>query len=127
MKNLTVSVEDRPGALATVGEALGRAGVNIEGLCLVTSEGRGWIHLLVADAAAARSALEAVGVTVEDEADPLISETPPDAVDRPGAMGEAARAVAEAGVNIKLLYLATKNRAVLITSDNEKASKALER
>jgi hypothetical protein len=125
MKDLTVSLEDRPGTLADLGEALGKAGVNIEGLCVVTSEGRAIGHVLIEDATAARMALEGAGVKVEGEAEPLIWETPPDAVDRPGAMGESARIVANAGVNIQLLYLATKNRAVLITSDNKKAAQAL--
>ena len=125
MKDLTVSLEDRPGTLADLGEALGKAGINIEGLCVVTSEGRAIRHVLIEDATAARTALEGAGIKVEGEAEPLIWETPPDAVDRPGAMGESARIVANAGVNIQLLYLATKNRAVLITSDNEKAAQAL--
>ena len=125
MKDLTVSLEDRPGTLADLGEALGKAGINIEGLCVVTSEGRAIGHVLIEDATAARTALEGAGIKVEGEAEPLIWETLPDAVDRPGAMGESARIVANAGVNIQLLYLATKNRAVLITSDNKKAAQAL--
>jgi hypothetical protein len=125
MKDLTVSLEDRPGTLADLGEALGKAGINIEGLCVVTSEGRAIGHVLIEDATSARQALEGAGIKVEGEAEPLIWETPPDAVDRPGAMGESARIVANAGVNIQLLYLATKNRAVLITSDNKKAAQAL--
>lgn len=125
MKDLTVSLEDRPGTLADLGEALGKAGINIEGLCVVTSEGRAIGHVLIEDPTAARTALESAGIKVEGEAEPLIWETPPDAVDRPGAMGESARIVANAGVNIQLLYLATKNRAVLITSDNTKAAQAL--
>ena len=56
-KDLSVSLEDRPGELARLGEALGNAGVNIEGICAMTSEGRGIIHILVEDAAAARAAL----------------------------------------------------------------------
>jgi hypothetical protein len=31
MKDLTIALENRPGALAEMGEALGRAGVSIEG------------------------------------------------------------------------------------------------
>src|SRR5919204_3947887 len=94
MKDLTVSLEDRPGALADLGEALGKAGINIEGMCAVTSEGRAIGHVLIEDATAARTALESAGIKVEGEAEPLIWETPPDAVDRPGAMGESARIVA---------------------------------
>jgi hypothetical protein len=94
-------------------------------LCAVTSEGRGIIHLLVADAAAARTALEGAGIKVEGEAEPLVSELPSDRVDQPGAVGAMARAMADAGVNVQVAYLATKNRAVLVTSDNTKARQAL--
>ena len=125
MKDLTVSLEDRPGTLADLGEALGKAGINIEGLCVITSEGRSIGHFLVQYLAAARTALEGAGIKVEGEAEPLIWEPPPTSVDRPGAMGESARAAANAGVNIQLLYLATRNRVVLITSDNQKAAQAL--
>jgi hypothetical protein len=125
MKDLTVSLEDRPGELARMGEALGAAGINIEGMAAMTADGRGIIHLLVVDAAATRIALEGAGIKVEGEADPLIAEFPTDQIDRPGTMGQMARAVADAGVNIKVVYLATKNRGVMVTSDNAKAKTAL--
>ena len=125
MKDLTVSLEDRPGALADVGEALGKGGVNIEGLTAVSSEGRAIVHVLVEDAAAARTALEGAGIKVEGEAEPLISEVPSGQVDQPGVVGQMARAMADAGVNIQVVYLATKNRAVVVTSDNAKARQAL--
>lgn len=125
MKDLTVSLEDRPGTLASLGEALGAAGINIEGLTVVSFEGRAIAHVLVEDSAAARTALEGAGAKVEGESEPLVSEFPADQVDRPGAMGEMARAVANAGVNIQVVYLATKNRGVMVTSDNAKARQAL--
>ena len=125
MKDLTVSLEDRPGTLADLGEALGNGGVNIEGLTAVSSEGRAIVHVLVEDAAAARTALEGAGLKVEGEAEPLISEVPSGQVDQPGVVGQMARAMADAGVNIQVVYLATKNRAVAVTSDNAKARQAL--
>ena len=124
MKDLTVSLEDRPGELARLGETLGMAGINIEGMCAMTAEGRGIIHLLVEDAAAARAALEGAGIKVEGEADPIVIDFPADQVDRPGAMGETARAIAGAGVNVQVMYLVTKNRGVMVTSDNAKARAA---
>ena len=124
-KDLLVSLEDRPGTLAQVGEALGGAGINIEGLCGLTHEGRGILHLLVEDATAARKALEGSGVKVEGETDVIVSDFSTTDVDRPGVLGEMARALANAGVNITLAYIATKNRAVVGTSDNEKARKLL--
>lgn len=123
-KDLTVSLEDRPGTLADLGEALGKAGVNIEGICGIGVEGRGITHLLVEDAAKARQALEGAGIKVEGEADPIVADMTANA-DTPGALGKAARAVANAGVNIQALYLATRNRSVIVTTDNAKARKAL--
>ena len=125
MKDLSITLEDRPGALAALGEALGKAGINIEGMCAVSHEGRGIIHLLVADAAAARTALEGAGVKVEGESEAIVGEFPSTEVDRPGALGEMARRVADAGVNVRVAYLATKNRSVLVTSDNAKTRQAL--
>ena len=61
MKDLTVIMEDRPGKLAELGEATGMAGVNIEGLCAMVGDGKGFIHLLVQDEATAKKALAATG------------------------------------------------------------------
>src|SRR4026209_2264513 len=123
--DLGVTVEDRPGGLADIGEALSNAGINIEGLCGMGLGDRGVIHLLVEDGAAARAALEGAGLTVESESEAIVSEIPGDGVGTPGTLGKMARAVADAGVNMKALYLATNNRAVAVTDDNAKALAAL--
>lgn len=122
--DLAVSVADQPGGLADVGEALGNAGINIEGLCGVGLGDRGVIHVLVEDGAAARAALEGAGLNVESEAEAIVSGIPGD-VRTPGTLGKMARAVAEAGVNMRAVYLATDNRAVAVTDDNAKARAAL--
>jgi len=117
--DLTISVEDRPGGLASVGEALGNAGINIEGVCGHGMEGRGIIHVCVHDGAAARQALEAAGINVEGEADAILGEAVPGA-DQPGTMGPMARGVADAGINVRNVYLATNSRVVMVTDDNAK-------
>ena len=122
--DLAVSVADQPGGLADVGEALGNAGINIEGLCGVGLGDRGVIHILVEDGAAARAALEGAGLNVESEAEAIVSAIPGDGW-TPGTLGRMARAVAEAGVNMRAVYLATDNRAVAVTDDNAKALAAL--
>jgi hypothetical protein len=122
--DLRVVVEDRPGGLAAVGEALGSAAINIEGLCGVGLGDRGVIHVLVEDGAAARAALEAAGIEVDSESEPLVSDVSA-AAGTPGAMGQMARAIADAGVNLQAVYIATNNRAVAVTNDNEKARAAL--
>jgi hypothetical protein len=118
--DFTISVEDRPGGLASVGEALGDAGINIEGLCGLGLEGRGIIHLCVQDGAAARRALEAAGLKVEGEADAILGMTVPN-TDEPGLLGRMARVVADAGINVRVAYIATNSRPVLVTDDNARA------
>jgi hypothetical protein len=122
-KDLTVSLEDRPGELARLGEALGKAKVNIAGGCAVTAMGKGTIHLLFDDRAveAAKKALQAAGIKVESEQDVIVRKI----ADRPGALGRMARKLADAGVNISLFYVATDTRAVFGVSDLAKAKKAL--
>lgn len=120
-KDLTVIMEDRPGTLADVGEALGKAGINIEGGCGFPCEGEGVLHILVEDAPAARRALEEVGIEVRDERQILALEIE----DRPGALGEVSRRIANAGVNIDLVYLATNNRLVIGADDLDKARAAV--
>jgi hypothetical protein len=119
--DITITVEDRPGGLASIGEALGNAGVNIEGVCGLGFEGRGIIHVCVMDAATARQALDAAGLKVEGEADAILTETVSGAT-QPGTLGEMSRRIAAAGINVRALYLATGDRGVVVTDDNEKAA-----
>lgn len=123
--DLTVVLEDRAGQLARVGEALGDAGVNIEGFCATTQDGLGIVHVLVENAMLAQNALILADLKVEGESDAVVVDLS-DEADRPGALGRIAGKVASAGVNISIAYVATRNRGVLVTSDNEKARAALE-
>lgn len=122
-KDLTIVMEDRPGQLAMLGEALGKAKVNVEGGFGFTSMGRGTIHLLLEDKAveSAKRALQQGGLMVQSEQDVLVGKIE----DQPGAMGKMARKLADAGVNITMFYLATNTRAVLGVSDMQKAKRAL--
>lgn len=119
--NLTLTLEDRPGMLAQLGEALGAGGVNIDGGCAVTSGGEGWVHILVDDAAAARAALEAAGMSVSSEREVVVV----DAEDRPGELGATARRFAEAGVNVELFYISSGMKLVFVVDDSEKARAAI--
>jgi hypothetical protein len=100
MKDLTVTLENRPGSLADLGAATGSAGINIEGVCGSTEGGQAAIHILVDDAADTRAALREAGIEVSGERDVLVV----DIENRPGAMGEVARRIGHAGANIELVY-----------------------
>jgi hypothetical protein len=124
-KDLTVILEDRPGTLAELGEATGRAGVNIDGMCGFPSEGRGVIHILVENVEAARTALEDVGAEVRAERDVLILRQGVDLQDRPGQTGEIMRRLADEAVNVDLVYAKWNGDAVIGADDLEKAREAL--
>lgn len=119
--NLTIILKDRPGTLADVAEALGKAGVNIDGNCGFPCEGVGVFNILVEDTATARKAIEGAGFEVRDERPVLVLEVE----DRPGELGKIARRIAEAGVNVDLVYLATRSRIVIGADDLEKARAAV--
>ena len=114
MKDLAIALEDRPGALAEMGEALGRAGVSIEGGGAWVVGGRGVAHFLFEDGASARSALEAAGIRVLEEREVLVQRLQ-QAV--PGQLGTLTRRMAEAGVNIEVLYSDHEHRLVLVVDD----------
>jgi hypothetical protein len=118
-KDLTVSVEDRPGQAATVLETLGRAGINIEGTYGSSSERA--VHVLVEDTAGARQAFEDAGLEVREERDVLVVEVE----DRPGTAGEVLRRIADAGVNIDFYYVATQTRLVVGADQLDQARAAL--
>jgi hypothetical protein len=122
MKDLTIILEDRPGRLADLGEATGKAEINVEGMCATSGAGRAEVHVLVDDAAAACEALGSAGIEVDAESDVLVI----DVEDRPGTMGEVARKVAQAGVNIGLAYAAFGGvKLVLGVDDLDRARSAL--
>lgn len=99
---IVVEVEDRPGALASVGEVLGEAGVNIVAAAVFVANGRGIIHLVVDDSDAAQAALKKAEVSVTTVRSVYVVTLE----DRPGELGRFARSLAKSGMNISALYLA---------------------
>jgi hypothetical protein len=114
MKDLAIALENRLGALAEMGDALGRAGVSIEDGGAFVVNGRGVAHFLFNDGAAARKALEAAGITVLKEREVLIQRLNQT---QPGQLGKITRAMAEAGVNIEVLYSDHDSQLILVVDD----------
>jgi hypothetical protein len=111
----TLDVPSRPGAVASISEVLGRAGINIEGICGFEFQGRAILHVLVTDPAA-RTLFEkfsSVGFDVTDEREVLVHQIE----NRPGALGERARRIADEGINLRAIYLASDSRLVLGCDD----------
>src|SRR5262245_62331431 len=101
MVDLAITLENRPGALAEMGEALGRAGVSIEGGGAWVVGNQGVAHFLFEDGAAAKQALEAAGIRVVAQRE-VVAVRLRQGV--PGQLGKLTRLMAEAGVNIEDKY-----------------------
>jgi hypothetical protein len=120
--DLTVILEHRPGELARLGEIAGEAGVSIRGLAAFTGEGRGIVHLLLDDEAVTRcrEALERAEIGIADQREVLVV----DLEDRPGALGELTRQLADANVNVDLAYTAPGGVKVVIATDDLPSARA---
>jgi len=117
MRDLTIALENRPGALAEMGEALARAGVSIEGGGAWVVDGKGAAHFLFEDGATARRALEAAGILIVEERDVLVQRLNQE---EPGQLGKISRRMAQAGVNIEVLYSDHDHRLIMVVDDPDK-------
>ena len=116
-KDFVLIPDDQPGVLARLGEAAGNAGINIEGISAFTGQGKGVVHVLVPDAELALKALSDAGLEVRGARDVIVI----DIEDRPGALGEFTRKLADENINVEQAYIATNNRLVLAVDDIERA------
>jgi hypothetical protein len=111
--DLVIDIENTPGALAEVAAAISDAGVNISAAtCMGTGE-RAELHILVPHAGAARHLLAISHVAITREREVVVV----DVEDSPGVLADLTRKIARAGVNLDLVYVATRNRVVFGASD----------
>ena len=123
MKDLTIALDDRPGALAEMGEALGQAGVSIDGGGAFVVGERGVAHFLFDDPVAARAALAAAGIHVVEEREVVVQELDQET---PGQLGQLTRRLADAGVNIEVLYSDHEHRLILVVDDVDRGREVSE-
>ena len=101
--------EDRPGMLAKAIGAIGSAGIDIEGY----AEMEGVVHILTSDVAATRRALDAARFQVVKEQQVVVALVE----DRPGSAAQVFRRIADAKINLRFSYLASRNRLVIGADD----------
>ncbi len=124
MKDIAVILENRPGALADLGEILGKNRINMEGLCGIPLNDEAVVHILVEDETVTRYVLESAGFKVSAVREVLVVDIGPIA-GKPGSGGKMARKIGNVGVNIDLIYLAERNKMVLGVDDIKRARNAL--
>lgn len=105
---------DEPGELARVAHALSDAGINIAGATALGAGQRAELHVLVQHPEAVRHALAIVhSVSITREREVVVVQ----AEDRPGELADLTAKISAAGVNLDLLYVATKSRVVFGSAD----------
>jgi hypothetical protein len=121
MDDVAIELPGRPGSLARFGEALGAAGVSLEGGGVFTVNGIGYAHFLVEDGDVARDALQQAGLGTATVKPVLIRRLKQEV---PGQLGAIARALGDAGVNIETQYSDHANRLILVVDNMATAERA---
>ena len=122
MMDLMIDVVNEPGALARVAAAISDAGVNMAAATYTGSNDGAQVHILVPHAEAARHVLGiSHEVAVSREREVVVV----DVHDRPGELADLTRTIADAGVDLDLVYLATGNRVVFGAKDLDALKVAL--
>jgi hypothetical protein len=119
--DLAIDIENSPGALAEVAAAISDAGVNIAAATCVGPGERAELHILVPHAEAVKHALAISHVAVTREREVVVVEVE----DRSGVLADLTRRIARAGVNLDLVYVATRNRIVFGAADLDALKAAL--
>src|SRR3954451_17782266 len=113
MVDLVIDIENTPGALADVAAAISDAGVNIAAATCIGPGERAELHILVPHAEAGRHSLSISHLAITREREVVVV----DGEDRPGVLADLTRKISAAGVDLDLVYVATRNRVVFGASD----------
>jgi hypothetical protein len=119
--DLVIEVENTPGALARIAAAVSDAGVNLAAATYLGSGQSAELHILVPHPGAAKHSLAISQLAVTREREVVVV----DVEDRPGVLADLTRKIARAGVNLDLVYVATRNRVVFGAADMAALREAL--
>ena len=117
MYDLTIRLKNIPGTLADMGKALGQAGISIEGGGAFVVNNEGYAHFLFEDGESAQTALKIAGIDVVACNKVLVQRLNQD---EPGQLGKLTQLMADAGVNINVLYSDHDHQLILVVDDYEK-------
>jgi hypothetical protein len=122
MRDVTLVIPQRGGAVPEVWEALAAADINVEAAVSFSREHHRVVHVVVEDSVAQRThdVLTAAGLLIVDDREVLLVPVE----DRPGGLAAVARTAYEADAEVYLLSMATGNRAMLGVVNLEAAKTA---
>jgi hypothetical protein len=116
LQDLEILLADRPGALADLGQTLGRGGVSLEGGGVFTHAGHAVAHYLVNDGPSALAAVTAARIGPAAVRDVVMTRLDQG---EPGQLGALARRLADAGINVLVQYSDHAGNLVLLTDDRD--------
>jgi hypothetical protein len=99
VEQISVFLENKPGALTEVTRILGEGGINIRALSLADTKDFGILRLIVNDNEKAKSILVARGFTVR-KTEVVAVEVP----DRPGGLADILKCLSQSKINVEYLY-----------------------
>ena len=125
IKQISVSLENTPGALSDVSEIFGSEGVNIRAISVADTSDMSTVRFVVDDPVKAMNMLRANGYQPK-ETDVIAVETP----DHPGGVNAVLKPLKNAGINVHYLYPhlgRINNNAIVIlgVDKTEEAQKVL--
>lgn len=120
MKDLEIILENKPGALALLGETLGKNKISLEGGAVFSNGNSSIAHFLVEEAEEAKVVLNNAGINIVSINEVLIQKLRQDV---PGQLGMFCRKLAAAGINIITQYSDHSNQLILVVDDYARASK----
>jgi hypothetical protein len=123
MQDLEIELENHPGALADMGEALARGGISVEGGGMWVVNGVGVAHFMFHDGESARRALEDAGIPVVRVSDVIALRL---RQDQAGQLGKLSQRMAHSGVNILVQYSDHDHQLILVVDDYAKAREVSE-
>ncbi|MDP4979946.1 MAG: amino acid-binding protein [Desulfobacterales bacterium] len=127
LKQIVISIENSPGRLLEVADALGKAGINLRALNLVDTGAFGQLRLLVSDVARARQILMEMHISA------FVNEVVAAEIDdTPGSLAKLLRPLRDANINVIYMYAfigSTAAKAIMIFrfSDNDLAIAVLKK
>jgi len=124
MKDLEIHLKNEPGTLAKMGEVLGKAGISILGGGVFGVKDKGIAHFLFEDTASAKKVLEENDFEMTKENEILVQRLNQG---QPGQLGKITRLMADAGINIEVMYSDHENQLILVVDNLEKGKIISER
>ncbi len=123
MQDIEILLENNPGALALMGETLGKNKISLEGGGVFQNGEISIAHFLVEEADKAKEVLAKVQIQVVKINDVIIQKLRQDVA---GQLGMFCRRMAEANVNILVQYSDHSNQLIVVVDDYEKGKKVSE-